>query len=75
MVPRPRSIPRVFGIALLLVPLLVSDVVALSPHIRDGWIVGISYGYGRGKFSVFDPEVQDQTLVTDWERGTVPPWD
>lgn len=72
MVLRPRLIPSLIVFAMLLIPMLVEDVMALSPHIRDGWVIGISYGYGRGKFSAFDPEVEGSRLITDWERGAVP---
>jgi len=74
MLLRLRLIPSLIVFALLLVTLLAQDAVALSPHIRDGWMLGISYGYGRGKFSVFQGGEGDvaNRLVTDWERGAVP---
>ena len=34
--------------AVFLLAMLAGDVLAVHPHTREGWLVGISYGYSRG---------------------------
>ena len=53
----------------VLSPISVPEAQALSPHVRDGWMVGVAYGYGRGK--VTSGSLGDD-LETDWQRGVVP---
>lgn len=36
------------GAALFLAGLCAADAFALSPHERDGWVLGLSYGSARG---------------------------
>lgn len=35
--------------AVVVLALLAGDAAALSPHVRDGWVLGLSYGGARGK--------------------------
>jgi hypothetical protein len=39
------------------------DAAALSPHVRDGWVLGLSYGGARGKaeFGEIGTEIAGQT--------------
>ena len=34
--------------------MLAGDAAALSPHVRDGWVLGLSYGGARGKATFGD---------------------
>jgi len=48
--------------ALAACALLAGDAAALSPHVRDGWVLGLGFGGARGKATLnslpnFDPEV------------------
>jgi hypothetical protein len=38
-----------FLTAVLFLTLISGDVLAGNPHTRDGWLVGLSYGYSRGE--------------------------
>jgi len=62
---------RLLVLGLALGTLLASEAQALSPHIRDGWLFGVSYGYGRGKASLFPGDIENQT-ESGWQRGAVP---
>jgi hypothetical protein len=59
------------AIVFVLSPISVHEAQALSPHIRDGWMVGVAYGYGKGNLALF-PEAEGGRLETDWQRGVVP---
>jgi len=43
----PRKTTIVIAVAAL--ALLAGDAFALSPHVRDGWVLGLSFGGARGK--------------------------
>jgi len=36
------------AVSLVAVSLLAGPASALKPHVRDGWLVGVSYGYSEG---------------------------
>lgn len=48
---------RIFLPAIFFLALIVGDALAAKPHTRDGWLVGLSYGYSRGdiEWGVTDP--------------------
>jgi opacity protein-like surface antigen len=48
---RPMTTLLLVAAALLM---LAGDAAALSPHVRDGWVLGISYGGARGKATFGD---------------------
>jgi len=45
----------------------VDRAMAGHPHQRDGWLLGMSYGYGRGRIKAFDSGDQ-----YDFHDGTTP---
>jgi hypothetical protein len=44
-----KQTKSLFLTAILLLALVSGDVLAANPHTRDGWMVGVSYGYSRGE--------------------------
>ena len=38
------------GALLLLTALAANEAAAQHPHERDGWMVGVSWGLGKGRF-------------------------
>lgn len=60
------------ALVLVLSPVAAREAQALSPHLRDGWLLGVAYGYGRGKVTLF-PDTEGSGLDTEqWQRGVVP---
>ena len=57
------------ALVFVLSPISAHEAQALSPHIRDGWMVGVAYGYGKGKVTAGS---LGDDLETDWQRGVVP---
>ena len=49
----PRSyLPLLFALATVIT--VVGDAVALEPHVRDGWVLELSYGISNGKATFAD---------------------
>ncbi|HET9253507.1 MAG TPA: hypothetical protein VFP58_15445 [Candidatus Eisenbacteria bacterium] len=55
--------------AALLGVALPSRCLALEEHVRDGWVAGIGFGFGRAKFQ--GGEALNR-IDTGWEEGTTP---
>lgn len=47
---RPGTPIPLIGLTLALVALLAAAALAMQPHTRDGWHVGVSYGMAAGEF-------------------------
>jgi opacity protein-like surface antigen len=59
----------VVPLALLLLAIHTRPAFALYEHVRDGWVAGIGFGYGKAKIttgSTFNG------IETSWEEGTTP---
>ena len=41
-------------LALAVLAVVAGDAAALSPHVRDGWVLGLSFGGARGKATFGD---------------------
>jgi len=58
--------------------LLVGEAVALSPHNREGWLLGVAVGFGRGEVTFGSnvassiPDLDGDRVTSNWERGIVP---
>lgn len=48
----------------------VDDAAALKPHVRDGWVLDLSYGMSRGEATFVDPLVIGEVTLPGGERGT-----
>jgi hypothetical protein len=57
----------VIGLALLAWP--VREASALEPHVRDGWVAGIGFGFGKTKIT--GGEALNR-VESGWEEGTTP---
>jgi len=68
-----RRPPLLAAVSLLTVCLLGSaaSALALSPHVRDSWVVGVAVGTGQGKVALFAGEEANR-VESGWQRGVVP---
>lgn len=51
------QLPLLFALAAVIVA--AGDAVALEPHVRDGWVLELSYGISSGKATLVEPLVLD----------------
>jgi len=56
----------ILALVLLVAALVPVAAQAGRPHVRDGWLIGLGYGYGRGAITL--TEVGDR----DFEDGATP---
>ncbi len=66
MTPRAAIRPLIFCVLSACLLLNATDARALRPHVRDGWLVGLGFGFGAARFTTGDG------VEVDLERGTTP---